>query len=108
LRKRLARKGEGRGPLVDTVERMQGQEREVIVISFTVSDWNFAGRVEKFLFQSERLNVAVTRAKTKLYLVVSKSLLEYAEKCLDGEAKEVFLSLFESVERVVGREGEGG
>jgi DNA replication ATP-dependent helicase Dna2 len=61
--------------VVDTVERMQGQEREVILVSFATSSPKFAALVADFLFQPQRLNVAVTRPRTKLVLVGSHSML---------------------------------
>jgi DNA replication ATP-dependent helicase Dna2 len=51
--------------VVDTVERMQGQE----------SSAKFASQVADFLFQPQRLNVAVTRPRTKLILVGSSNML---------------------------------
>jgi DNA replication ATP-dependent helicase Dna2 len=62
--------------VVDTVERMQGQEREVIIVSFTTSSAKFAAQMADFLFQPQRLNVAVTRPRTKLILVGSHHMLE--------------------------------
>jgi DNA replication ATP-dependent helicase/nuclease Dna2 len=62
--------------VVDTVERMQGQEREVIIVSFATASPKFASQVADFLFQPQRLNVAVTRPRTKLILVGSHHMLE--------------------------------
>jgi len=62
--------------VVDTVERMQGQEREVIIISFATASPKFAAQMADFLFQPRRLNVAVTRPRTKLILVGSHHMLE--------------------------------
>ena len=55
--------------VTDTVERMQGQERELIIISLCSTDPQFIQAVAPFFFQSERLNVAITRPKTKLVLI---------------------------------------
>jgi len=65
--------------VVDTVERMQGQEREVIIFSFTTGSAKFAAQMADFLFQPQRLNVAVTRPRTKLILVGSHHFLEADE-----------------------------
>jgi DNA replication ATP-dependent helicase Dna2 len=62
--------------VVDTVERMQGQEREVILVSFATASPKFAAHMAEFLFQPQRLNVAVTRPRTKLILVGSHHMLE--------------------------------
>ena len=61
--------------VVDTVERMQGQEREVIIVSFATASAKFAAQMAEFLFQPQRLNVAVTRPRTKLILVGSSNML---------------------------------
>lgn len=62
--------------VVDTVERMQGQEREVIIVSFATTSAKFAAQMADFLFQPQRLNVAVTRPRTKLILVGSHHMLD--------------------------------
>jgi DNA replication ATP-dependent helicase Dna2 len=62
--------------VVDTVERMQGQEREVILVSFTTASPAFASQMADFLFQPQRLNVAVTRPRSKLILIGSRHMLE--------------------------------
>lgn len=62
--------------VVDTVERMQGQEREVVLVSFATGSPAFAAQMADFLFQPQRLNVAVTRPRTKLILVGSHHMLD--------------------------------
>jgi DNA replication ATP-dependent helicase Dna2 len=62
--------------VVDTVERMQGQEREVVIVSFATASPKFAAQMADFLFQPRRLNVAVTRPRTKLILVGSHHMLD--------------------------------
>jgi DNA replication ATP-dependent helicase Dna2 len=65
--------------VVDTVERMQGQEREVVIVSLTTASPKYAAQMADFLFQPQRLNVAVTRPRTKLILVGSRHVLEADE-----------------------------
>lgn len=62
--------------VVDTVERMQGQERDAVIVSLTTSQASFAAQLAEFFFQPERLNVAVTRARSKLIVVGSRHVLE--------------------------------
>jgi DNA replication ATP-dependent helicase Dna2 len=73
--------------VVDTVERMQGQEREVVLFSFATASASFASQMADFLFQPQRLNVAVTRPRTKLILVGSHNILNADQ--LDSENAEL-------------------
>jgi DNA replication ATP-dependent helicase Dna2 len=68
---------------VDTVERMQGQEREVVLVSLTTSSPAFATHLAEFFFQPERLNVAITRPRTKLILVGSRHVLNATPEALE-------------------------
>ncbi|MDR0380036.1 MAG: ATP-binding protein [Candidatus Accumulibacter sp.] len=68
LARRLGRET-ARQIVADTVERMQGQERELIILSLATGDAAFLGMVAGFFFQPERLNVSITRAKTKLIVI---------------------------------------
>ena len=61
--------------IIDTVERMQGQERDLIIVSLTTSEPSFAARLADFFFQPERINVAVTRPRSKLIIVGSSHVL---------------------------------
>ena len=59
---------------VDTVERFQGDEREVIVVSATESDREYLLLAGQFLLDPRRLTVALSRAKHKMVLVASASI----------------------------------
>jgi len=72
--------------VVDTVERMQGQEREVVIVSFATASPRFAAQMAEFLFEPQRLNVAVTRPRTKLILVGSHTMLS-ADQYDPGQAE---------------------
>lgn len=72
LRKLLAQRfGSAAARLVvaDTVERMQGQEREIVILSLASGDEVYLGAIAEFFFQPERLNVSVTRAMSKLIVI---------------------------------------
>jgi DNA replication ATP-dependent helicase Dna2 len=58
------------GVTVDTVERFQGGERDIMILSFVRS------RGTGFVFDERRLNVAITRARRKLILVAHPKLFQ--------------------------------
>jgi len=64
-------------PGIDTVERYQGSERDVMIVSATESDPNYIRQNEQFLFDVRRLNVALSRAKHKVIVVASTQVLDY-------------------------------
>lgn len=61
---------------VDTVERIQGQEREVVIVSLTAGDPDASTRRGAFHLSVNRLNVALSRARTKAVLVASAHAFE--------------------------------
>jgi DNA replication ATP-dependent helicase Dna2 len=58
-----------RNVIADTVERMQGQERELVILSLATGSQLFLASIAEFFFQPERLNVAITRCMTKLIVI---------------------------------------
>ncbi len=62
---------------IDTVDRFQGGERQVIIISFaTTATPEIESQLREHLTNPNRLNVALTRARRKLILVGSVPALE--------------------------------
>lgn len=59
-------------PQIDTVERLQGQNVDIVIISFSVTSEKFYRNNEDFLLNRNRLNVMISRAKKKVLLVKSK------------------------------------
>lgn len=62
---------------IDTVERFQGGERDIITISSTVSDPTFIKKEDDFLLNPNRINVAISRMKQKVILIVPESVFEH-------------------------------
>lgn len=74
-------------PVIDTVERIQGQERELVVVSLVASDPDhLAGDAAAFFYSGNRLNVTITRARTKLIVVASPLVFTAFPKSLAGLA----------------------
>ena len=59
-------------PLVDTVERLQGQDVDLVILSFSVTDDDFYRQTMNFLLNRNRLNVMISRAKKKVVIVKSE------------------------------------
>ena len=74
-------------PVIDTVERIRGQERELVVVSLVASDPDhLAGDAAAFFYSGNRLNVTITRARTKLIVVASPLAFQAFPKTLSGLA----------------------
>ena len=63
--------------LIDTVEKLQGGERQNVIVSATESDpASIAARVD-FILNLNRTNVAFSRTKERLFVVCSESLIDH-------------------------------
>lgn len=68
-------------PLINTVECLQGQDVEMIIISFVLNaKYGNLDMQLPFVQEKHRLNVMISRAKSKVVLLMSKDL----NKCLPG------------------------
>jgi predicted RecB family nuclease len=67
------------GARVGTVDKFQGQEAELVIVSMTTSSEQELPRHIEFLYSKNRLNVAVSRAKCLAVVVASPALM--AIKC---------------------------
>lgn len=68
---------------IGTVDKFQGQEAQVVLISMTTSSQEDLPRNIEFLFSSNRLNVAVSRAKCLAIVLASPLLLEVSCSTLE-------------------------
>eukprot|EP01105_Mastigella_eilhardi_P000208 TRINITY_DN1025_c0_g2_i13.p1 TRINITY_DN1025_c0_g2~~TRINITY_DN1025_c0_g2_i13.p1 ORF type:complete len:913 (-),score=162.11 TRINITY_DN1025_c0_g2_i13:637-3375(-) len=77
--------------LVDTVECMQGQQRDVVVICMVVSDGVTVSQEAEFIFSPKRLNVAVTRARACCIIITCNEMP--AAGCARVRARAAWLLL---------------
>ena len=70
---------------IGTVDKFQGREAAIVIISMASSDTDSTPRGTSFLFEKNRLNVAITRAKSLAIIVGSKNL----EKTTSQNLKEI-------------------
>ncbi len=59
---------------VDTVERFQGDERDIIIVSATESDPEYLQQTTSFLLDPRRLTVAISRARQKMILLAARTV----------------------------------
>lgn len=62
---------------VDTVERFQGQQRDVIIASYTLGDPDQIANEDEFLMSLNRFNVVASRARAKLVVFVSQEVINH-------------------------------
>lgn len=71
------------GARVGTVDKFQGQEAEVVIISMTSSSPDDLPRHVEFFYSKNRLNVAVSRARTLAIVLANPKLLELDTRNVD-------------------------
>ena len=71
------------GARVGTVDKFQGQEAEVVIVSMATSSGDYLPRFIEFLYSKNRLNVAISRAKCLAVFVANPALM--AIKCSTPE-----------------------
>ena len=81
-------------PRVETVDAVQGQEREVVIASYGASDPDFIAAEAPFLLDPRRFNVTLTRARTKFVALLSDSLLRHLPADPDAAARVGDVQLF--------------
>ena len=74
------------GARVGTVDKFQGQEAAVVLISMATSAADDIPRGISFLFSRERLNVAISRARCLSVVLASPKLLEVSVNTMDALA----------------------
>ena len=79
------------GARVGTIDKFQGQEADAVIVSMTSSNGDYLPRNIEFLYDKNRLNVAVSRAKCLAVVVASPDLLNI--RCNSPEQMELVNTL---------------
>ena len=74
---------------IGTVDNLQGQQREVVIVSYGVTDLEASVIEGEFIFNRNRLNVALTRAKCKTIVLFSEILTEPPADLMDTEDEDI-------------------
>lgn len=82
------------GGFIDTVDRFQGQERDMIIASYSVSDKDFVAAEESFILDPRRFNVSLTRAKSKFIMFVSDAIIDHLSNDKDVAEDAAHLQMF--------------
>ena len=77
---------------VDTVDKMQGQEREVIFYSMTSGDAEYIEEMGEFLYNPNKLNVAFSRAESKLIITANVEKLRHIDNVQFPHVKKLLES----------------
>jgi len=93
-------------PFVDTVDKMQGQEADVVFISYGVADPELAAMEAEFIYSRNRLNVAITRARCKSIVFLPRPLVDASPEVLDQEAVAVGLAYMRGLLHLAREKGE--
>ena len=62
---------------VDTVERFQGQQRDIMIATFALGDPDAIGSEEEFLLSLNRFNVMASRTRAKLIVLISREVVDH-------------------------------
>ena len=60
---------------VDTVEKYQGQQREIMICSYVLGNEEYINMEEEFIYNPNRLNVMISRARFKVIVLASNQLI---------------------------------
>ena len=93
-------------PFVDTVDKMQGQECDAVVVSYGVSDVEYAMGEKEFIYSLNRLNVAITRSRAKTITFLALPLLEPPVAAFEDDSIAEGIGFMQGLWRFAEREGD--
>jgi superfamily I DNA and/or RNA helicase len=79
--------------VIGTVNRLQGQEREAIVVSYGVDDAEKAIEHKEFIYSYRRLNVSLTRGECKTIVFLTDELTNYPIELLESTDEDLVKGL---------------
>jgi DNA replication ATP-dependent helicase Dna2 len=79
---------------VDTVERFQGQQRDIILATFALGDRDAISDEDEFLLSLNRFNVMASRARAKLIVFVSQEVVDHLSSDMDVLRGSALLKTF--------------
>jgi superfamily I DNA and/or RNA helicase len=91
---------------VETVEKMQGQETNVGIVSYGLSDPEQAASEAEFIYSLNRLNVAITRAQSKMIVFIPKPLFYPLIEVMENEELNEGISYMLNLKKFMEENGE--
>ncbi|MBO4230581.1 MAG: AAA family ATPase [Bacteroidales bacterium] len=89
---------------VDTIERMQGQEKDYVIFTLANSNPSEVEDRLEFFYSPNRLNVAITRAKTKCIVIANEKVFQLCKGATAnnpvGIGKKAYLDYYQLATKV--------
>jgi uncharacterized protein len=83
---------------VDTVERFQGGERDLMILSMTASDRGYISQISEFLLEPNRFNVGASRMKQKVIIIASAGLFEESSDDVETfEEQKAWINFYQAM-----------
>jgi hypothetical protein len=89
--------GQGIREAVDTVERFQGQERDIMLATFALGDPDAISDEDEFLLSLHRFNVMASRARAKLIVFVSQEVVDHLSSDMQVLRDSALLKTFAEI-----------
>ena len=93
-------------PFVDTVDRMQGQECDAVIVSYGVADVEYAMNEKEFIYSLNRLNVSITRARAKTVVFLTRPLIEPPIQAFEDDRSAAGIAFMQGLVQFARRHGE--